>query len=225
MDARSFGVRQKKAVAAVVICSFAPSAARISPWRAWVSRASGWARSWSGSPLSPASAACWFISAFMYIKTRAASSIISALRETAIFLSELVGTEVPAIVPWEHSLGERNGDSRLLVWPPSAHVARSKWRNQRHDVRPCGMGADGPDFLSSDRAGSVCRESGVGIAPAAMSLVMLMTYSVVVGAVYMALDGLNSKSEAAGWSIPVIEQAKKSRLRCSSFLSRPCRAA
>ena len=129
--------------------------------------------------------------AFMYIKTRAGLlPSFQPYERLQSFLSELVGTDVPAIVPWALSLvnGMAILGSCLAAFSACCPVEMAQ---ERHDVRPCGMGADGPDFLSSDRAGSVCRESGAGDRTGGDVIVMLMTYSVVVGAVYMALDGLN----------------------------------
>ena len=136
--------------------------------------------------------------AFMYIKTRAGLlPSFQPYERLQSFLSELVGTDVPAIVPWALSLVNGMAILGFLFGRLQRMLPGRNGATKGMMFGLVGWVLMGLIFFPLIGLGPFAARAELGIAPAAMSLVMLMTYSVVVGAVYMALDGLNSKSEGA----------------------------
>jgi hypothetical protein len=126
---------------------------------------------------------------FMYLKSRA--GLLPSFQPYQSFqyaLSQWVGADVPAIVPWLLSflngmailgflfgrikglLPGRNGVSKGLIFGLVGWVLM------------------GLIFFPSIGLGVFAFQAGLGIAPALLSLVMLLTYSVVLATVYVTLD-------------------------------------
>jgi hypothetical protein len=136
--------------------------------------------------------------AFMYIKTRAGLlPSFQPYQDLQLFLSRLVGADVPAIVPW--ALSFVNGMAILGFLFGRVHRLLPGRNGAIKGMIFGLMGwvLMGLTFFPLIGLGPFAASAGLGVAPAAMSLVMLMTYSVVLGTVYMALDRSNSKSEEA----------------------------
>ena len=128
-------------------------------------------------------------SLLMYVKDRA--GILPAFQpyeslQTA--LGHLVGGNVPAIVPW--ALSFLNGS--ILVGFAFGHVYQhlpgSNGATKGLIVGAAGWVLMGLVFFPALGLGLFATQAGSGIAPAAFSLAMLLTYSVVMGMVYAALS-------------------------------------
>jgi hypothetical protein len=126
---------------------------------------------------------------FMYLKSRA--GLLPSFQPYQSFqyaLSQWVGSDVPAIVPWLLSflngmailgflfgrikglLPGRNGVSKGLIFGLVGWVLM------------------GLIFFPLIGLGAFAFRAGLGIAPALLSLAMLLTYSVVLATVYVTLD-------------------------------------
>jgi hypothetical protein len=126
---------------------------------------------------------------FMYFKTR--SGLLPAFqpyRTFQIALSHWTGTNVPAIVPWLLSflnamaiLGFLFGRINRLL-PGRSGVSKGL------SFGLIGWLLMGLIFFPLIGLGPFAFAVGLGIRPALLSLAMLLTYSVVLGTVYAALD-------------------------------------
>lgn len=130
-------------------------------------------------------------SLFMYLKSR--SGLLPEFQPYHSFqvaLSHWAGANVPAIVPWLLSFA--NGMTILGFL-----FART------HRLLPGRTGAAkgfafglfgwvfmGFVFFPAIGLGPFAVRAGAGIGPVALSLVMLLTYSIVLGTVYAALDSV-----------------------------------
>jgi Family of unknown function (DUF6789) len=126
---------------------------------------------------------------FMYLKTRAGIlPSFQPYQTLQLTLNRWVGTDVPAFVPWALSLVNgmailgflfariyqllpgRNGTTKGLIFGLMGWIFM------------------GLIFFPLIGLGSFAFSAGLGIAPALLSLAMLVTYSLVLGTVYGALD-------------------------------------
>jgi Family of unknown function (DUF6789) len=103
-------------------------------------------------------------------------------------LSRWVGTNVPAIVPWALTfvngatiLGFLFGRTKRLL-PGRTGLAKGL------TFGLIGWVAMGLIFFPPIGLGPFASGTGLGVGPAVLSLVMLLTYSVVLGTVYVALE-------------------------------------
>jgi hypothetical protein len=126
---------------------------------------------------------------FMYFKSR--SGLLPAFQPYQSFqvtLSHWVGTNVPAIVPW--ALSFLNGMAILgflfarinRMLPGQSGVTKGL------TFGLIGWVFMGLIFFPLIGLGPFAFGVGIGIGPALLSLVMLLTYSVVLGTVYAALN-------------------------------------
>ena len=147
------------------------------------------AKGWIWKPMIAGLAGTSVHALFLYFKTR--SGLLPSFQPYQSFqiaLSHWVGSDVPAFVPWALSFLNGMGILGFLF----AHINR---------LLPGRTGAGkglvfgvigwilmGLIFFPLIGLGPFATGSGLGIAPALMSLVMLLIYSVVLGTVYVALD-------------------------------------
>ena len=126
---------------------------------------------------------------FMYLRERA--GLLPAFQPYHSFqvvLSQWVGTKVPAVVPW--ALSFVNGMTILgFLYARVNRVLPGR----TGAVKGVTFGLIGwvlmdLIFFPLIGLGPFAIGVGLGIWPAVMSLVMLQTYSIVVGTVYVALD-------------------------------------
>ena len=133
---------------------------------------------------------------FMYFKTRAGIlPSFQPYQTLQLTLNRWVGTEVPAFVPWALSfvngmailgflfariyqlLPGRNGTTKGLTFGLMGWIFM------------------GLIFFPVIGLGPFAFGAGLGIAPTLLSLAMLLTYSLVLGTVYSALDAWPSRKE------------------------------
>ena len=116
-------------------------------------------------------------SLFMYFKTR--TGLLPSFQPYQAFqfaLSQWVGSNVPAIVPW--ALSFVNGMTILAVKGLTFGLLGWVFMNLI--------------FFPLIGLGSFAMRVGLGIKPTLLSLFMVLTYSVVLGTVYTALDKWNA---------------------------------
>jgi len=126
---------------------------------------------------------------FMYFKSRIGLfPEFQPYRSFQAALSRWVGSNVPAIVPW--ALSFVNGMTILgflyarinRLLPGRTGAAKGL------TFGVIGWVLMGLIFFPLIGLGPFAMGAGQGVGPAAMSLVMLLTYSIVLGTVYVALD-------------------------------------
>lgn len=129
---------------------------------------------------------------FMYFKSRL--GILPSFQPYQAFqsaLSRWAGANVPAIVPWAFSFA--NGMAILGFLFGRIH----RWLPGRTGLIKgltfglIGWILMGLIFFPAIGLGVFAFSVGLGVAPALLALAMLITYSVVLGAVYIALDRRN----------------------------------
>ena len=126
---------------------------------------------------------------FMYFKTRIGLlPSFQPYQSFQIALSRLIGANVPAFVPWALTflngmtiLGFLFGRINRLL-PGKTGVAKGL------TFGLIGWVLMGLIFFPLIGLGPFAVQVGLGAAPALLSLAMLLTYSTVLGAVYVALD-------------------------------------
>jgi Family of unknown function (DUF6789) len=126
---------------------------------------------------------------FMYFKARVGLlPTFQPYHSFQIALSNWVGADVPAIVPWALTflngmtiLGFLFGRIKRLL-PGKTGVAKGLIFGL------IGWILMGLIFFPLIGLGLFANQVGLGIAPALLSLAMLLTYSMVLGTVYVALD-------------------------------------
>lgn len=129
---------------------------------------------------------------FMYLKSRA--GILPSFQPYQSFqlsLSQWVGTNVPAIVPW--ALSFANGMAILGFLFGRIHRMLPGRNGAAKGIifGLIGWVLMGLIFFPLIGLGPFAIRAGLGTAPAMLSLGMLLTYSVVLGTVYFALDARN----------------------------------
>jgi hypothetical protein len=127
--------------------------------------------------------------AFMYGKSRL--GVLPSFQPYPAFqstLSRWVGTDVPAIVPW--LLSFLNGMTILgfLFARLQRLLPGRKGATKGLAFGLIGWLFMGLIFFPVIGLGPFAVGAGLGIAPATLSLGMVLTYSIVLGTVYMALD-------------------------------------
>ena len=147
------------------------------------------AKGWFWTPLIAGLSGTIVHFLFMYVKSRAGLlPSFQPYQSLQHALSELVGTNVPAIVPWilsfvngmavlgflfgrvQRLLPGRNGITKGVIFGLIGWVMMGLIFFPLIGLGPFALGA------------------GLGIAPTLFSLAMLLTYSVVLATVYVALD-------------------------------------
>lgn len=138
--------------------------------------------------------------AFMYAKSRL--GILPSFQPYPAFqatLSRWVGTDVPAIVPW--LLSFLNGMTILgfLFGRLQRLLPGRTGASKGLAFGLIGWLFMGLIFFPMIGLGPFAVGAGLGIAPATLSLGMVLTYSIVLGTVYIALDpGGRIRNEARG---------------------------
>ncbi len=128
---------------------------------------------------------------FMYLKSRAGVlPSFQPYRTFQLALSRWAGADVPAIVPW--ALSFVNGMAILGFLFGRIHRLLPGRRGATKGLifGLIGWMLMGLIFFPAIGLGPFALAAGLGIAPALMSLAMLLTYSVVLGAVYDALNAM-----------------------------------
>jgi len=126
---------------------------------------------------------------FVYFKSR--TGLLPEFQPYQSFqaaLSHWVGTNVPAIVPWVLSFA--NGMTILGFLFARVHRALPGRTGVSKGLAfgVFGWLLMGLIFFPLIGLGPFAAGAGLGIGPAAMSLAMLLTYSIVLGTVYVALE-------------------------------------
>jgi hypothetical protein len=147
------------------------------------------ARDWIWRPIIAGLAGTIVHALFMYFKTRTGLlPTFQPYQNFQIALSRWVGTNVPAIVPW--SLTFLNGMAILgfLFGRINRLLPGKTGASKGLIFGLIGWIMMGLIFFPLIGLGPFAFEIGLGIAPALLSLAMVLTYSVVLGTVYVALD-------------------------------------
>jgi hypothetical protein len=132
--------------------------------------------------------------AFMYAKSRL--GVLPSFQPYQSFqatLSLWVGTDVPAIVPW--LLSFLNGMTILgfLFGRLNRLLPGRTGLTKGLSFGLIGWLLMGLIFFPVIGLGPFAVRTGLGIAPAMLSLGMVLTYSIGLGTVYIALDSLNDR--------------------------------
>jgi hypothetical protein len=147
------------------------------------------AKGWIWKPIIAGLAGTSMHALFLYLKTR--SGILPSFQPYQSFqlaLSRWIGADVPAFVPWALSFMNGMGFlgflfARINRWLPGKTGA-----GKGLIFGVIGWILMGLVFFPLIGLGPFATGSGHGIAPALMSLAMLLTYSVVLGTVYATLE-------------------------------------
>lgn len=126
---------------------------------------------------------------FMYFKSRI--GLLPAFQpyhSFQIVLSRWVGTNVPAIVPWVLSLANGMTILGFLFARINRLLPGQTGVSKGVTFGLIGWVFMGLIFFPLIGLGPFATGVGLGIGPALLSLVMLLTYSIVLGTVYVALD-------------------------------------
>jgi hypothetical protein len=129
---------------------------------------------------------------FMYFKSR--SGLLPSFQPYQSFqlsLSQLVGTNVPAIVPWVLSFANGMAILGFIFGRVSRLLPGRNGATKGVIFGLIGWVLMGLIFFPLIGLGPFAIRAGLGVAPALLSLAMLLTYSVVLGIVYFALDAWN----------------------------------
>ena len=129
---------------------------------------------------------------FMYFKSR--SGLLPSFQPYQSFqhsLSQWVGTNVPAIVPWVLSFANGMAILGFLFGRVNRLLPGRNGATKGVIFGLIGWVLMGLIFFPLIGLGPFASRAGLGIAPALLSLAMLLTYSVVLGTVYVALDAWN----------------------------------
>jgi hypothetical protein len=118
--------------------------------------------------------------------------VIPAISKLSTFsLSQWVGTNVPAIVPWALSFANGMAILGFLFGRIHRMLPGRKGAAKGIIFGLIGWVLMGLIFFPLIGLGPFAIRAGLGAAPAMLSLGMLLTYSVVLGTVYFALDAWN----------------------------------
>jgi Family of unknown function (DUF6789) len=146
-------------------------------------------RGWIWKPLVAGLAGTLVHFFFMYFKSRAgllpSFQPYHSLQQT---LSQWVGTDVPVIVPWLLSFVNGMAILGFLFGRINGLLPGRNGITKGVIFGLIGWILMGLIFFPLIGLGAFAFRAGLGIAPALMSLAMLLTYSVVLATVYVALD-------------------------------------
>ena len=126
---------------------------------------------------------------FMYVKWRA--RLLPSFQPYQSFqhaLSQWVGADVPAMVPWLLSLLNGMAILGFLFGRINGLLPGRNGISKGLIFGLIGWVLMGLIFFPLIGLGAFAFQAGLGIAPALLSLVMLLTYSVVLATVYVTLD-------------------------------------
>ena len=126
---------------------------------------------------------------FMYFKMRA--GLLPSFQPYQSFqhtLSQWIGTDVPAIVPWLLSFVNGMAILGFLFGRINGLLPGRSGITKGVVFGLIGWVLMGLIFFPLIGLGAFAFRAGLGIAPTLMSLAMLLTYSVVLATVYIALD-------------------------------------
>ena len=126
---------------------------------------------------------------FMYFKMRA--GLLPSFQPYQSFqhtLSQWIGTDVPATVPWLLSFVNGMAILGFLFGRINGLLPGRSGITKGVVFGLIGWVLMGLIFFPLIGLGAFAFRAGLGIAPALMSLAMLLTYSVVLATVYIALD-------------------------------------
>jgi hypothetical protein len=146
-------------------------------------------KDWIWKPLVAGSSGTLVHFLFMYFKTRA--GLLPSFQPYQSFqhtLSQWVGTDVPAIVPWLLSFVNGMAILGFLFGRINGLLPGRSGITKGVIFGLIGWALMGLIFFPLIGLGAFAFRAGLGIAPALMSLAMLLTYSVVLATVYVALD-------------------------------------
>jgi hypothetical protein len=146
-------------------------------------------RDWIWKPLVAGLAGTLVHFAFMYFKTRA--GLLPSFQPYQAFqhtLSQWVGTDVPAIVPWLFSFVNGMAILGFLFGRINGLLPGRSGITKGVIFGFIGWILMGLIFFPLIGLGAFAFRAGLGIAPALMSLAMLLAYSVVLATVYVTLD-------------------------------------
>lgn len=147
------------------------------------------AKGWIWKPIIAGLAGTSVHALFLYFKTR--SGLLPSFQPYQSFqvaLSQWVGSDVPAFVPWALSFLNGMGILGFLFARINRLLPGKTGAGKGLIFGVIGWVLMGLIFFPLIGLGPFATGSGLGLAPALMSLAMLLTYSVVLGTVYVALD-------------------------------------
>jgi len=146
-------------------------------------------KSWIWKPVIAGLAGTIVHVSFMYFKSRLGLlPEFQPYHSFQVALGRWVGADVPAIVPW--ALTFVNGASILgfLFGRTKRLLPGRSGLTKGLTFGLIGWVMMGLIFFPLIGLGPFAMDVGLGIAPAVLSLAMLLTYSIVLGTVYFALD-------------------------------------
>jgi hypothetical protein len=126
---------------------------------------------------------------FMYFKSRA--GLLPSFQPYQTFqhsLSQWIGADVPAIVPWVLSFVNGMAILGFLFGRTNRLLPGRNGLTKGLIFGLIGWVLMGLIFFPLIGLGPFAFRAGLGIAPAFLSLAMLLTYSIVLATVYLALD-------------------------------------
>ena len=126
---------------------------------------------------------------FMYFKSR--SGLLPSFQPYHSFqlsLRQWVGTNVPAVVPWALSFANGMAILGFLFGRINRLLPGRNGATKGVIFGLIGWVLMGLIFFPLIGLGPFAIRAELGVAPALLSLAMLLTYSVVLGTVYVALD-------------------------------------
>ncbi len=142
--------------------------------------------------------------AFLHLKTQMGLlPEFQPYQSFQIALSRWVGADVPMIVPW--ALSFLNGMTILgFLFARMVRLlpGRSGW-SKGLSFGVIGWVFMGLIFFPAIGLGPFAVDVGLGIGPALLSLAMLLTYSLVLGTVYVALDSWHTAGYFSGRSASI----------------------
>ena len=134
---------------------------------------------------------------FLFMYLRARSGLLPEFqpyRSFQVALGYWAGTNVPAIVPWALSFANGMTILGFLFARTHRYLPGRTGAMQGLTFGLFGWLFMGLAFFPAIGLGPFAVGAGAGIGPAALSLAMVLTYSVVLGTVYVALDSPKARA-------------------------------